>query len=73
MAQCQKAILTATHELGQRQVKRDREDLQGAKARLLFAGFQVGDEGSAQPGMNRHVCLSPPPLCAELAHPLPEP
>ena len=73
MAQCQKARLEATQELGQRQVKRDRENLQGAEARLLLARLQVGDEGPAQPRVDRQVCLSPPPLCAELAHPPPEP
>ncbi len=72
MARCQKARLEATHELGQRQVKSDSEDLLGPEARLLFPSLQIGNEGPAQPRMDRQICLSPPPLCAELAHPLPE-
>ena len=55
-----------------RQIKRHSEDLQGAEARLLLAGFQIGNEGPAQPRMNGKVRLGPAPFFAELSNTLPE-
>jgi hypothetical protein len=62
----------AAHELGQRQVKSESEDLLGAEARLLLAGLQIGNEWPAQPRMNGKVRLGPTPLFAEFSNTLPE-
>jgi hypothetical protein len=64
--------LKAPHELTQRQVKRHSEDFQGAEARFFLAGFQVGNEGPAQPRMNGKVRLAPALFLSELSHTFPE-
>jgi len=65
-------MLEAAHELAQRQVKRQGEDFQGAKARLFLAGLQIGNEGPAQSRVNGKVRLRPAPFFPELSNALPE-
>lgn len=72
MAQCLKTILKPAHELGQRQLKPQSEDLQGAEARLLLASLQIGNEGPAQTRVNSKVRLGPAPFVPEPSNTLPE-
>jgi hypothetical protein len=62
-----------THELSQGQLKRPRENLLGAQARLFFPFLQVRNKRPSEPRVNGKIGLGPAPFLAELPHAPPEP
>ena len=60
--------LQSGEKLRKRDFKAVRQDLQGTKARFLFPVLKVGDECSAQTGVNGEIRLRPAASSTQVAN-----